>query len=96
MASTGTAMAMAAASSAVSLQVRSLVLGCVSACSSLGAMIAAPLGQSIAGEWGWRMGVAAFVLLALVMLPAAWFAGRTDDIAPGARARAAGLSGRQA
>jgi hypothetical protein len=58
MASTGTAMAMAAASSAVSAQVRSLVLGCVSASGSLGAMIAAPLGQALrasgAGAWAWR------------------------------------------
>ncbi len=53
-------------------------------------------GQSIASEWGWRMGVATFVLLALVMLPAAWFAGRTGHIAPGARTGAAELSGRQA
>lgn len=96
MASTGTAMAMAAASSAVSLQVRSLVLGCVSACGSLGAMIAAPLGQSIASEWGWRMGVAAFVLLALVMLPAAWFAGRTDTSRQAPARAQPELSGRQA
>ena len=96
MASTGTAMAMAAASSAVNVQVRSLVLGCVSACGSLGAMIAAPLGQSIASEWGWRMGVAAFVVLALVMLPAAWFAGRSDTSRQAPTRAQPELSGRQA
>jgi len=96
MASTGTAMAMAAASSAVNVQVRSLVLGCVSACGSLGAMIAAPLGQSIASEWGWRMGVAAFVVLALVMLPAAWFAGRSDTSRQTPTRAQPELSGRQA
>jgi predicted MFS family arabinose efflux permease len=96
MASTGTAMAMAAASSAVSAQVRSLVLGCVSASGSLGAMIAAPLGQSIAGEWGWRMGLASFVILALIMLPAAWFGGRVDQVRAAPTPAQAEQSGRQA
>lgn len=96
MASTGTAMAMAAASSAVSAQVRSLVLGCVSASGSLGAMIAAPLGQSIAGEWGWRMGLASFVILAMIMLPAAWFGGRVDQVRQVPTRAQAEQSGRQA
>lgn len=82
MATTGTAMSMAAASSAVPPHVRSLVLGFVSACGSLGAMIAAPLGQAISQGWGWRFGVASFVILALVMLPAAWSAGRVDALRP--------------
>ena len=82
MATTGTAMAMATASAAVSPQVRSMVLGLVSASRSLGAMLAAPLGQSIARDWGWRTGVAAFVVLALIMLPAAWNAGRVDRSRP--------------
>jgi len=96
MASTGTAMSMAAAASAVNAQMRSLVLGCVSACGSIGAMIAAPLGQGIAGEWGWRMGVAAFVLLALVMLPAAWFAGRADTVRQAPAQAQPEMGGRQA
>ncbi|WP_092599715.1 MULTISPECIES: MFS transporter [Burkholderiaceae] len=96
MASTGTAMAMAAASSAVSAQVRSLVLGCVSASGSLGAMIAAPLGQSIAGEWGWRMGLVSFVILAMIMLPAAWFGGRVDQVRQVPTRAQAEQSGRQA
>ncbi|WP_035882177.1 MFS transporter [Cupriavidus metallidurans] len=97
MATTGTALAMAAASSAVSQNVRSMILGLVSASGSIGAMIAAPLGQGITGEWGWRMGVAAFAVLAVVMLPAAWFAGRADKVreAPAARAQPE-QSGRQA
>ena len=96
MASTGTAMAMAAASSAVSAQVRSLVLGCVSASGALGALIAAPLGQSISSEWGWRMGLASFVILALVMLPAAWFGGRVDQVREAPRQGQAEQSGRHA
>nr|WP_315593127.1 MFS transporter [uncultured Cupriavidus sp.] len=93
MATTGTAMSMAAASAAVSAQVRSMVLGVVSACGSLGAMLAAPLGQVITRESGWRMGVAAFVVLALVMLPAAWAAGRVDQVRPPPDPRQAGQAG---
>lgn len=96
MATTGTAMAMAAASSAVSAPVRSLVLGCVSASGSLGAMIAAPLGQSITGAWGWRMGLASFVILALIMLPAAWLGGRVDQVRQTPTPAQAAQSGRQA
>ncbi|MEN7530530.1 MULTISPECIES: MFS transporter [unclassified Cupriavidus] len=96
MATTGTAMAMATASSAVSPQMRSMVLGFVSASGSLGAMLAAPIGQAITQDWGWRMGVAAFVVLALVMLPAAWAAGRVDKSRPPLDARQAEQSGRQA
>ena len=96
MATTGTAMAMAAASSAVPPQVRSLVLGFVSACGSLGAMLAAPLGQAIAHEWGWRMGVAAFVVLGLLMLPAAWTAGRVDRSRQAPASTQAEQSGRHA
>lgn len=96
MATTGTAMAMATASSAVSPQMRSMVLGFVSASGSLGAMLAAPIGQAITQDWGWRMGVAAFVVLAIVMLPAAWTAGRVDKSRPPLDARQAEQSGRQA
>lgn len=96
MATTGTAMAMAAASSAVEPHVRSLVLGFVSASGSLGAMLAAPLGQVITGAWGWRMGVAAFVVLGLLMLPAAWTAGRTDITRRTPTHQQSELSGRQA
>ncbi|MDT6964653.1 MFS transporter [Cupriavidus sp. SZY C1] len=96
MASTGTAMAMAAASSAVNAQVRSLVLGCVSASGSLGAMIAAPLGQAITGSWGWRMGLVSFVVLALIMVPAAWHGGRVDTVRAAPGPAQAGQSGRQA
>jgi predicted MFS family arabinose efflux permease len=52
----------------------------VSAAGSLGAMIAAPIGQTLSAEHGWRWGVLGFALLALVMLPAAWVAGRADKV----------------
>ena len=82
MACCGPAIAMAATAHAVSPARRSLTLGVVSAAGSLGAMIAAPYGQVLMQAWDWRVGLAGFAVLALIMLPAAWFAGRVDRIAP--------------
>jgi predicted MFS family arabinose efflux permease len=79
LACTGSAIAMAVAARPVPAALRSLVLGMVSAAGSLGALVAAPLGQVVSQQQGWRMGVATFVVLALAMLPAAWIAGRADD-----------------
>ena len=76
----GSALAMAAASRPVPVALRSAVLGIVSAAGSLGAMLAAPLGQGLAMEFGWRVGVWGFVALALLMVPAAWVAGRVDAL----------------
>jgi len=80
LACTATAIAMAVAARAVPEAVRSVVLGMVSAAGSLGALLAAPMGQLLNEEFGWRTGLAGFVVLALVMLPAAWFAGKVDRI----------------
>jgi predicted MFS family arabinose efflux permease len=80
LACTGSALALAAASRPVPLAVRSTVLGIVSAAGSLGAMLAAPLGQTLAVSLGWRAGVWGFVALALLMVPAAWMAGRVDAL----------------
>lgn len=76
----GSALALAAASRPVPLAVRSTVLGIVSAAGSLGALLAAPLGQSLSLAFGWRVGVWGFALLALLMVPAAWMAGRVDTL----------------
>ncbi len=73
-------MAMAVVSRPVPAAVRSTVLGVVSAAGSLGAMVSAPFGQALAEGFGWRIGVAGFVVLALAMLPAAWAAGRVDRV----------------
>lgn len=81
LACTGSALAMSVATRAVSPAARSTVLGMVSAAGSLGAMIAAPLGQGLADALGWRAGVLGFAALALFMVPAAWVAGRADKIA---------------
>lgn len=80
MACNGSALALAAVSRPVPVAVRSTVLGIVSAAGSLGAMLAAPLGQTLAQEHGWRIGVWGFVVLALLMVPAAWMAGKVDEL----------------
>lgn len=76
----GSGMAMAVASRPVPAVVRSTVLGMVSALGSLGALFTAPLGQTLAVEWGWRAGVLGFAVIALLMLPFAWMAGRVDQV----------------
>ncbi len=80
MACTGPAIAMAVAARPVSAAVRSSVLGIVSAAGSLGALMAAPIGQALAQQHGWRVGLYGFVLLALIIVPAAWVAGRVDAL----------------
>lgn len=76
----GSGMAMAVASRPVPPVVRSTVLGMVSALGSLGALFTAPLGQMLNVEWGWRAGVFGFAVIALLMLPFAWMAGRVDKV----------------
>lgn len=78
MACTGPALAMAVAARSVPPAVRSTVLGIVSAAGSLGAMIAAPVGQLLMQSSGWRIGIVGFAVMALVMLPAAWHASKGD------------------
>ena len=78
MACSGSAIAMAVSARAVPSHVRSLVLGMVSAAGSLGAMIAAPIGQVLLQWGGWRVGVTGFALMATLMVPAAYVAGKVD------------------
>jgi predicted MFS family arabinose efflux permease len=80
LACTAAAIAMSVAARAVPASVRSTVLGLVSGAGSLGALLSAPLGQILNEGYGWRMGLAGFVVLALLMIPAAWYAGRVDKI----------------
>ena len=80
LACTAAAMAMSVAARAAPEGVRSTVLGMVSAAGSLGALLSAPIGQVLAENYGWRFGLGGFVVLSLLMLPAAWFAGRIDRI----------------
>jgi predicted MFS family arabinose efflux permease len=81
LACTASAMAQAAASRAVPAAIRSMVLGIITGVGSLGALAAAPLGETITAGFGWRFGVLALFALALFLLPATWFAGRVDRIA---------------
>ena len=80
LACTAAAIAMSVAARAVPATVRSTVLGLVSGAGSLGALLSAPIGQALNAGYGWRVGLASFVILAIGMIPAAWFAGRVDAI----------------
>ena len=81
MAALSSAMAMAVTSRAVPASRRSFILGLVGSASSLGAMIAAPLGQMLNTNSGdWRVGMIGFVVLGLSIIPAAWVAGRVDTM----------------
>lgn len=73
-------IANAVASRAVPAAVRSSVLGLVSAAGSLGAMLAAPIGQWLQTDFGWRVGVLGFVAFGLILIPAGWIAGRVDRV----------------
>src|SRR3984885_9003536 len=80
LACTASAMAQLAASRAVPASARSMVLGIITGVGSLGALAAAPIGQSVTAAFGWRFGVLGILLLASLLLPAAWFASRVDRI----------------
>jgi predicted MFS family arabinose efflux permease len=73
-------VAMSVAARAVPASVRSTVMGIVSGAGSLGALLSAPLGQILNEGYGWRTGLAGFVILSLALIPAAWFAGGVDQI----------------
>src|SRR5262245_46035082 len=81
LACTASAVAMAVASGAVAEQTRSLVLGFITGAGSLGALVAAPMGQTLSVTFGWRAEVLGFFALTLAMLPAAWFAGNVHKVA---------------
>jgi len=80
LACTANAIAMSVAARAVPETVRSTVLGIVSAAGSLGALVSAPIGQMLNEGFGWRIGLAGFVILSVVMIPTAWYAGRVDKM----------------
>jgi predicted MFS family arabinose efflux permease len=80
LACTAAAIAMSVAARAVPAAVRSTVLGIVSAAGSLGSLLAAPIGQVLNEGYGWRTGLAGFVILSLGLIPAAWFAGGVDKV----------------
>ena len=88
LACTASSLAMTASARAVSPERRSVVLGAVGACSSVGTLVVAPSLQFMLARWDWRIGVVFFLLLAVAMLPAAWMAGAVDRMPRPAEKRA--------
>lgn len=80
LACTASAMATSVAARAVDAGRRSAMLGIVSAAGSVGALIAAPIGQLLSNAYGWRVGILGFTILAIIMVPMSWIAGRVDRI----------------
>ena len=82
LACTASAISLAVGARAVPAKSRSFVLGAITATGSLGALLSAPLGQSLTTDLGWRAGLLGFLALIVFMLPAAWIAGRVDRLSP--------------
>jgi predicted MFS family arabinose efflux permease len=81
LACTASGIALAVGARSVPAAVRSMVLGAITAAGSLGALLSAPIAQTLTSQSGWRAGVLSFLVLALGLLPAAWFAGKVDKAA---------------
>lgn len=87
---TASNVAMNVTSKTVAPARRTLAMGAVGAVGSLGLMLASPLAQGLISTSGWKLAMMAFIVLTLVMLPAAWAAGGADRIAVDDGAGAAG------
>ncbi|HMD64864.1 MAG TPA: MFS transporter [Stellaceae bacterium] len=83
---TASSLAMTAVARAVSDERRSKVLGIVSAAGSLGTLLVPLTTQALLAQQTWQIGVLFFLILAAVMLPAAFWAGGADQL------RGAGLA----
>jgi MFS family permease len=77
---TATSLAMTAVVRAVSEKRRSMMLGVVSAIGSLGTLIVPLTTQALLAHQSWRVGMLLFVLMAIAMLPAAFWAGGADNM----------------
>ena len=75
-----TSLAMTACVRAVSVERRSKMLGVVSAAGSLGTLVVPLATQALLAHESWRIGILFFVLMAVAMLPAAFWAGGADKI----------------
>jgi MFS family permease len=80
LACTASSIAMTACARAVSEERRSVMLGVVGAFSSVGTMVIAPTAQEFLARFDWHIGLVLFMVLAVAMLPAAWFAGGADRL----------------
>ena len=84
---TASSLGLTAVARAVSEERRSTMLGVVSAFGSLGTLLV-PLGtQLLLANYAWQIGALFFVVLAVLMLPAAFFASGADQIAGQGAAR---------
>ena len=77
---TATSLAMTACVRAVSEERRSMTLGLVSAAGSLGTLVVPLATQALLAREPWQIGALFFVLMAVAMLPAAFWAGGADRI----------------
>ena len=77
---TATSLAMSACVRAVSEERRSMTLGLVSAAGSLGTLVVPLVTQAVLAREPWQIAMLFFVLLAVAMLPAAFWAGGADKI----------------
>ncbi|HXF90116.1 MAG TPA: MFS transporter [Xanthobacteraceae bacterium] len=77
---TATSLAMTACVRAVSEARRSMMLGVVSAAGSLGTLVVPLITQAVLAHQPWQVGMLLFVLMAIVMLPAAYWAGGADKM----------------
>lgn len=77
---TATSLAMTACVRAVSKERRSITLGLVSAAGSLGTLVVPLATQALLVQEPWQIAVLFFVLMAVAMLPAAYWAGGADRI----------------
>jgi MFS family permease len=77
---TATSLAMTACVRAVSAERRSTMLGLVSAAGSLGTLVVPLATQGLLAHEPWQIGVLFFTLMAVAMLPAAFWAGGADRV----------------
>lgn len=82
---TASSLCMTACARSVPAERRSVALGMVAATSSLGMAIVAPILQVALGAYDWRLAMLFFLILAAVMVPAAWAAGGADHMPRGNR-----------
>lgn len=78
----GSTVAMNVTSRSVPATRRSLAMGIVSAAGSIGLLFVSPLAQVALGSGGHAVVLGTFALLASIMVPAAWIAGRADRLSP--------------
>src|SRR5579863_2712342 len=77
---TATSLAMTACARAVSAERRTKMLGVISAVGSLGTLVVPLVTQGLLAREPWQVGTLVFVLMAVAMLPAAYWAGGADKI----------------